>query len=551
MSTDTTMTITGEHIEDFNSDITVNKDGTVDIVETILYDFDTLDRHGIYRKIPYVKTNQDGKSYQMDLDLISVKDEKDNWYNYKLAKSDGVLEVKIGDPDRTITGRHTYVVSYKIEGGLTYFSEHDELYWNITGNEWTVPMARVSAKVTLPEEVVTDINSVCYTGKAGSTEKNCSSEVNENAVSFNSNTVFDSSSGMTIVVGFPKGQVAVLEPKEIVPFFSTFFGKIVGIILVIGIIVITIFWYLVLPIWIAVKWFRQGRDPKVDPPLTAYYDPPKTKDGRPMSPAEVGVLIDEQAEFKDISGLVIDLARRGYLKIQERKKNDFYFLKTKEFETDTSLLYHEKYFLEEVFKKNKTELRLKDAKLYEAVEEVKNNLYEKLVSEGMFPENPQSIRAKYSILAFFALFTLNAPLTLSALLFGLHMPRRTLEGAKASQLGMSLRNFLTSQERQLAFQAKNQMMFEKLLPYAVVFGVEKIWAERFSDLQLKPPEWYESYNQATFTPVGFTRSMNSSFSSVRSAAAPPTSTRSSSGFSSGFSGGSSGGGGGGGGGGSW
>src|SRR5690606_4162418 len=107
------------------------------------------------------------------------------------------------------------------------------------------------------------------------------------------------------------------------------------------------------------------------------------------------------------------------------------------------------------------------------------------------------------------------------------------------------RNFLKSQERQLEFQAKNQLMFEKLLPYAIAFGVEKVWAERFKDLNLKQPEWYVSSTHTGFNTAAFTSNLNSSLSSFNSAANPPAS---SSGFSSGSGGGGSSGGGGGGGG---
>lgn len=93
--------------------------------------------------------------------------------------------------------------------------------------------------------------------------------------------------------------------------------------------------------------------------------------------------------------------------------------------------------------------------------------------------------------------------------------------------------------------------FEKLLPYAVAFGVEKIWAKRFADIDMKQPEWYEGYSGYSYSSTNFVRSLDSSFDRVNKAATPVSSTSSSSGFSSGFSGGSSGGGGGGGGGGSW
>ena len=151
-----------------------------------------------------------------------------------------------------------------------------------------------------------------------------------------------------------------------------------------------------------------------------------------------------------------------------------------------------------------------------------------------------------------AFFTFNIPLGIVAVLFGTYMPRKTITGVDSAVAGRSLQNFLSSQERQLEFQAINQMMFEKLLPYAIAFGVERIWAERFKEIDMKPPDWYESEDISSFNSVLFASHLSSSFSSFQSAATPPSSVRSSSGFSSGFSsGGSSGGGGGGGGGGSW
>ena len=126
------------------------------------------------------------------------------------------------------------------------------------------------------------------------------------------------------------------------------------------------------------------------------------------------------------------------------------------------------------------------------------------------------------------------------------MPRKTLFGAQQSTVGKGLKNFLSSQERQLKFQADKQMFFEKLLPYAVAFGVEKIWAKRFEKFDLKPPDWYQGYPGSTFNSVVFANSLNSSYSSFSSASHPPAST------GSGFGGGGfSGGGGGGGGGGRW
>jgi uncharacterized membrane protein len=180
---------------------------------------------------------------------------------------------------------------------------------------------------------------------------------------------------------------------------------------------------------------------------------------------------------------------------------------------------------------------------------VKKQLYEAVVNEGFFPHNPQTLRTKYYGLAGIALVTQNFPLAAIAFFFGRAMPRKTPAGAQAAAIGRSLRNFITSQKKQFAFQAKHKMLFEKLLPFAIAFGVEEIWAARFARFAVPPPDWYTGGAAHNFNTQRFTRSFNSSFvQSFRSVATP---TSSSSGFSSGFSGGSSGGGGGGGGGGSW
>ena len=541
-----------EHIKSFDSAIKINKDGTIDVKETIVYDFSTLDKHGIYREIPYIKTNQDGKKYELKFNNFSVINENGN--SYKFVKSwidEKLIRLKIGDADRLITGIHTYVISYKVSGALTYFSDHDELYWNVTGNEWQVPITDTTASVAWPQEVKKeDIKTVCYTGVSGSRENLCSTELpswddRPKMVTKTNNTLL-SGEGLSVVVSFPKNIVAVLEPKEFVSFWNTFIGKLVG--LVIGLL--AFIWYLILPFYIIYRWMRYGRDPKeMVGVTTAWYEPPKTPDNkRFLTPGEVGTLGDETVDLKDISATIVDLARRGYIKIEERAKRDFFLVRRSLDEGGSNKLLPFERLLIDKFFKTKNEIRLKNEHLFEEVEKVKNSLYEQIVENKFFPKNPQTIRTKYYILAGVALFTANFGLAIVSFIFGRVMPRKTVDGVNAKNVAFSLRNFLTSQERQLKFQADKQLMFEKLLPYAVAFGVEKIWAKRFKDLNIKQPDWYQGYSNGQFNSWIFVSSLNSSMKSFQTSATP---TRSSSGFSSGFSGGFSGGGGGGGGGGSW
>ena len=152
-----------------------------------------------------------------------------------------------------------------------------------------------------------------------------------------------------------------------------------------------------------------------------------------------------------------------------------------------------------------------------------------------------------SALLVFGAFTFNLPLLLVLLIMRHHYIKFNNVGIQKFSETASLYNFLISQSEQLDFQSKNQMFFEKLLPYATAFGAEKIWAEKFKDLEFTKTDWYDGglNNSLAFTSLSY--NIGSSVQSSQSY----TSSKSSSGFSSGFSGGSSGGGGGGGGGGSW
>lgn len=533
-----------EAINNYLVDINVIPGATMNVVETITYDFGTNEKHGIYRDIPYIIVNQDNKRFKLTLENFKVTDENNSSYRFTKSTVDDNIELKIGDANKFITGQKVYKISYDVKGGIRYFSDHDEVYWNAVGTKWKIPIDKVVVNVTLPGKAIIN-NTVCFKGAQRSTDQNCkrTTTLSLNKATFYTENLV-SFEGFTIGVSFPKNIITVVEPKEDKP---GLLENIISLLIVLGVF----FWYVILPFIIVINWFRSGRDPKTNPNIPAWYDPPQNKQGEKIKPAEVGTLIDESADNRDISATIIDLAIRGYLKIREDKKGEYTLVKTKEFENDATLTGFEKDILKGVFKEqNETTTKKLADSFYSTATKVKNDLYAKVVTDGFFDKNPQSTRTKYYVIAGLALFTGNFFLALVAFLFGKNMPRKTLLGAKANVVALGMKKFLTSQERQLEFQAKNWMFFEKLLPFAVVFGVEKIWAERFKDLAVTPPTWYEGSSWQTFNTLYFVDSLTRSTSAFASMSMSPT--RSSSGFSSGFSGGgSSGGGGGGGGGGSW
>ncbi len=533
-----------EHINDFQQITIINTDGTIDVTETISYDFGNQERHGIFRTIPYTKLNKEGKKYKMTFSGISVTDETGKKYPFSQTDESGEISLKIGDPDLTISGQHTYEIRYSVSGALTYFSDHDELYWNVTGNEWDVPIAQAQSLIQIPRSIiVSETTGLCYQGEKGSTDQCIAGKVGSTLV-FEASAL-QSNTGMSVVVGFPKGHVAVLEPVLITDFFETFIGRLA----ILGMMIWGFLWYIVYPLWIPIQWWKGGRDPKQVSVgvVRAGFDPPK-KDGRDLTPAETGTLIDERAEIREIVATIVHLAQRGYLQIREKSKNDFEFIKSMQTPPKDQLLNFEDKLLTGIFK-DKTHVRLKDKSLYQLISSVEEMIYEQNVQDGFFPKNPDKVRRTYALISGLALITFNFILAVSATTFGRIMPRKTLDGVHAANTARSLKNFLQSQERQLEFQADKQMMFEKLLPYAVSFGVEKIWAERFKDLKLKGVDWYQSSTSDVLTAHALTSGINGSFAPSFQSAVTPVS--SSTGHSSGFSGGSSGGGGGGGGGGSW
>ncbi|HET6702601.1 MAG TPA: DUF2207 domain-containing protein, partial [Gemmatimonadaceae bacterium] len=130
---------TGWTITDFHADYVVHPDGSLGVIERIVVDFDGLERHGIYRTIPVVYKRQVSEDVpisagrvRFSLDVREVTDAAGNPVPYETS---GIQEkkIRIGDPDRTVSGRQTYVIDYALSGGLGFFEEFDELYWQVTG----------------------------------------------------------------------------------------------------------------------------------------------------------------------------------------------------------------------------------------------------------------------------------------------------------------------------------------------------------------------------------------------------------------------------------
>ena len=482
-----------ENIERYDVSLIIQTDGKLRVAEEIDYFF-SEPHHGIFRNIPIYKTNEQGDRYKLTITDVRVVDESGNSYQFHTSQQGSDLQIKIGDPNRTISGLHIYNIYYTVAGALTYFSDHDELYWNAIGDEWSVIINHPSASISVESgTTVQNLQTTCFTGSKGNTTKDCAISQDGNTFNISADTL-NPSEGLTIVYAFPTGLVAQLEPilVDTLPwFFKPPFIYFLA--------VLAVFWYILLPLYIPLYWYMHGRDPKTtNGPVESWFDPPKTKSGRDLTPVELGTLTDEHADARDLFGTLIQLAQRGYVQIIETKKKvlfikstSFTLVQKKSYTGDKKLLPFERDLLDALFDDSE-KVKLEDVKLYKETDSIYKKVYKNLVNDGFFPKDPNEVRKKYTIYAGLVMLTFNVPLSTMLAVFANFMPRRTIDGVRASNEIKSLENFLRSQDRQLAFQAKHVYLFEKLLPFAIALGVEKIWAERFKNLVLPHQDWIVS-----------------------------------------------------------
>lgn len=548
-----------ESLKNFQADVLINKDGTIDVKETILYDFGTNQKHGISRNIGIIKTNENGKKFLLDVSIESVTNELGVPYTYTSSKETSTSDIKIGNANELVTGIKTYVIKYKVSGAITYFSDHDELYWNMSGNNWQYPIQKFLGTVTLPPEVQTSqLNATCIDGPLGATNLNCTTNIIGTVVTLTENNALPPGDGVTVVVSFPKNVVSVLEPVSINT-EGTFnvTNPIYYIFYFIGALLL-IFWVIVLPIIILISWAKERKELKQKAKIVAaWFDPPKLDDGQKFSPAETGLIYDKSISIKEVTATLIDLAMRGYMKIKNDGSNAYSFERLKSYDNNSALRPFEKTLLDGLFSEAPISSNVLSVVTVKSlgqtvaftnkVRTFNKQVEDSLMDASMFIKRPSQVSTLYIILTIFGFMTLNFPLGFVAFIFGRKSAKRTDKGIEKYSEAASLRNFLVSQDEQLDFQAKNQMFFEKLLPYASAFGVEDVWVKRFEGIEFKQTDWYDGNFSNAAAYIAFSRTFSDS---VKSSSGFSSNT-SSSGFHSGFSGGSSGGGGGGGGGGSW
>lgn len=557
-------------ISQFDADIQINRDSTFEVTEKIVADFtDATSRRGVIRYIPIKYQDRYKQNLDLRFNLISVTDENGTSYETSISYPGDSVNIRIGSPDIYVDGQvKTYILKYKLDRGLNRFEDHDELYWNVTGNGWDTAIVKTSATVRLPENAdQSALKAVCYTGLGYSTEQECSAEVIDGQTfQFSSNDLLVPNAGMSIAVAFPKDLVTF---PGTLTFLSWFLMDNWGYL--IPLFVFLYLYYL---------WNKHGRDPlATHTAIMPEYEIPGN-----LRPAEIGTLIDDKVNMQDITSTIIDLATRGYLKIIETRKKGLLWGENTVYALEkTSPDRHEKHteklqdFESKIYNaifgsSEKIDLEDLKYKFYTDIPIIKTSIYDALVDKKYYVSSPDKARESYmgwggglTIITFFFLgflLDINVSVFLGLLAsggiifaFAFIMPKKTQLGADTKIKVLGVEEFLKTAEKDRMKFYEDQNIFEKMLPYAIALGLADKWAKACEGLYKNQPAWYQSNDPnfaSAFSTWYFLNALNS-FNSTMSSNMTSTPRSAASGGSSGFSsgGGFSGGGFGGGGGSSW
>ncbi len=586
--------------ERFDVDITLLENGDMQIVETQVLNFSGAPFTFGYGTILTGSTGNNDNITNLELregDLIYKESSSNTPGTFEVSRSSS--EVRIDWYFEPALGQHTYTFSYTVEGGVIVGTldegSGDQIFWKAIPSDHPGRIQNSTVTIRLPEGVepqrYTDDGTYLVEGLAAGRANLVETEVSGNGriITYTLLEPLLPGHALEVRVQFPHGILDIPTPSWQARQQNADVYGLIGLVLS-GLL------FIGGPLTIVALWYTRGRDPETGLIVPEYLPEPPSN----LRPAVVGTLVDEKADMRDIISTLVDLAQRGYLSISENKANNHVF--TLENSATAGLRPYEAQFIRDVFG-SKTERPLSELryKFANKLPKLRTMLYDELISEGLVDRSPDKVRTTYAVvaamilvgavIAFIALVAIlpeeaayvgfcgAAALGITALFAGVmgrFMPNKTAKGAEEKAKWDAFRNYLQNIE---AYQNMDEAggLFEKYLPYATAFGLDRTWIRKFSGVPNTPvPPWYYPYGYGRpiyhggsrptgggtgTTPslpsldsaagsmagglesmsAGLTRMLNSTASTMRST--PPSTSSSSGGFSGGFSGGSSGGGG--------
>ena len=542
-----------ERILDYRSDILVRQDGWIEVTETITVRAEGRQiRRGIYRDYPTRYEDRFGNDVEVIYEPRSVirNGAPEAWYSEEMRNG---VRTYFGQSDRMLQpGEHVYVFRYAAGRMLGYFDDHDELYWNVTGNGWGFPIDHASATVRLDFDVPRDaLDLGAWQGAFGSTE--AAGQRAGSVPGFEATRPLAVGEGLSISVGWPKGWVA--EPTALQRFTWLLTDNLHLLVALAGLVAMLGYY---LP-----AWHGHGRDPAPGVIFTRY-EPPAG-----FSPASLRYIRNMGYDNATMTAGVVSLAVKGYLQI-DATGDDHSLLRVDPDRNAPALAAGERELRDALFRSSR-QVTLVDenheiiGRAKQAHEASLKRDYHKryFVTNGLL-NLPPFVIAILSFLVAMAIGSSPAVILVGLLMFVTLVPFAILL-QRPTPAARALLDEAAGFTEYLEIAEKDEMnlrnppdktpeLFERYLPFALALGVEQAWAERFAriftglrgprDGQWQPAWYHGSWNSANLGETTATLSSNLG-TAISSSVNPPGSSSGSGG------GGSSGGGGGGGGGGGW
>ncbi len=410
-----------ERIYSHHSDILVDTSGVIQVSEKIrVYADGDLFKRGITRSLPLTRTDAEGKKVKIRYDIVGVSKNGDS-ESFFTETEGGFLVIYVGSKDKLLPpGFYDYEIVYKSAGQIGFYEDFDELGWNVNG-ESEKPVDLVSCEIRLPDGA-TILSHRCYSGAYRDSEENCNSESISDGVLKASATHLEPYEMMTVYVGFEKGFVHEPVIKE------TLLSKFISLLDRIGLQLMNVILIVPLFFYYYSTWRKHGVNPP-KPVVIPQFEPPHN-----LSPASVGVISDEWYDPGLATTSIINLAVKGFLRIEEIERKGIFKFDKKQYrliklkDSSDSLPSEEKVILRHLFADN-DEFVL-DNKYNSNVESMvssyKSNLelqHDATLKEGRnlkYRVLPWFVLIVYIVLLFF--YGRNEPMEFFVFLFGIMLP---------------------------------------------------------------------------------------------------------------------------------
>lgn len=347
-----------ERIISFTSDITVNTDATLAVTETITVESaGTTIKRGIYRDFPTSYKDRYGNKYVLGFEVREVlRDGRKEPYHIE-NQANG-KRVYIGKSDVFLSpGIYTYTLAYTATRELGFFKDHDELYWNVTGNGWAFPIEYAQARVRLPVAIPSDaVETIVFTGPYGAIDKNATVSEKDGAFVFSTTLPLAPEEGLTIGVSWPKGYVQESTSLDKWRYFAR--DNLSTALALAGLLAVTVYYL--------IAWSAVGRDPQRGT-IIPLYEPPGN-----LSGAAIRYVYKMRFDDKTLAAAVVGLAAKGFLSIKEQSSGTEYTLIKKEKIVD-GLTSDETAFLDALFAKGGQVVALAQTN-YKKIQKIKTEL---------------------------------------------------------------------------------------------------------------------------------------------------------------------------------